>query len=356
LLGMADANSPCCWKEVNSDGKTYYYNLNTRETTWSKPAEELLIREPPPPPPPAACWRSVDHEGTTYYWNEKTGESTWTKPEEKLIIKPDPLPKPAWREVVSKGRIYYYNDQTKESMWTKPLDGDVKIPPLPPSASPPNLTPYGAALPPPLGMTAAPPPGYGMVPPPPPAGTYDQGTTYGYDPSQYYMQPGAAPERYQVAMQNTPGMMPDYGGPYGYGYDTFGKPLKPPEEPPEPGGKLFVLRKSHGDDFSDEDMREAFSRFGEIVKLATYMIRDGGKTAPHKGYGFVVFKKAASADLAMEALNGTETTPALEICGQTMRVEREDINRMSKGKAREPQRDPTNAVFEYLRAAPQERL
>lgn len=49
---------------------------------------------------------------------------------------------------------------------------------------------------------------------------------------------------------------------------------------------------------------------------ATYMIRDGGKTAPHKGYGFVVFKKASSADAAMEALNGTEHTPPLEICGQ----------------------------------------
>lgn len=52
------------------------------------------------------------------------------------------------------------------------------------------------------------------------------------------------------------------------------------------------------------------------LRSATYMIRDGGKSAPHKGYGFVVFKKAASADAAMEALNGNEHTPPMEICGQ----------------------------------------
>ena len=46
------------------------------------------------------------------------------------------------------------------------------------------------------------------------------------------------------------------------------------------------------------------------------MIRDGGKMAPHKGYGFVVFKKAASADVCMEVLNGTEFVPPLEVKGQ----------------------------------------
>lgn len=57
------------------------------------------------------------------------------------------------------------------------------------------------------------------------------------------------------------------------------------------------------------------------------MIRDGGKSAPHKGYGFVVFKKAASADAAMEALNGTEHSPALEIRGQvsTTHARREEL-------------------------------
>mmetsp|Transcript_7073 Transcript_7073/g.15430 ORF Transcript_7073/g.15430 Transcript_7073/m.15430 type:complete len:164 (+) Transcript_7073:465-956(+) len=161
------------------------------------------------------------------------------------------------------------------------------------------------------------------------------------------------PEQYMV---NNPGVLPEYAAPpHAYGFAQYSKSAKAPEEPPEPGGKLFVLRKNHGDNFSDEDMREAFGQFGEIVKLATYMIRDGGKTAPHKGYGFVVFKKAAAADAAMEALNGTDLIPPLEICGQTMRVEREDINRMSKGKVREANKDPTNAVFEYLRAAPNAR-
>ena len=57
-------------------------------------------------------------------------------------------------------------------------------------------------------------------------------------------------------------------------------------------------------------------RYGEIEKFATYMIRDGGKTAPHKGYGFVVFKTEAAADAAFDAINGTEWSAPIEICGQ----------------------------------------
>mmetsp|Transcript_76437 Transcript_76437/g.203077 ORF Transcript_76437/g.203077 Transcript_76437/m.203077 type:complete len:352 (-) Transcript_76437:89-1144(-) len=350
---MADGSSGSgpVWKEVTADGKTYYYNERTRETTWTKPPEEDLIKTPPPPPPPPPVWRPVDHDGATYYWNEQTGESTWTRPDEKLIIKPPPPPTPAWREVVHNGKRWYYNDKTKQSSWTKPSDDDLKKPPPPPARSvPPAVPPAAGAAP----LAAYPPAAYGdpaafAVPPPPGAGIPAPYAAPYSDPSQAY---GYVP----AVVPSNPGIPGPYDmGPYGYGFDEFGKPLRPPEEPPESGGKLFVLRKSHGDDFSDEDMREAFSQFGEIVKLATYMIRDGGKHAPHKGYGFVVFRKSYSADIAMEALNGTEVIPGLVIKGQTMRVEREDINRMSKGKAREPQRDPTNAVFEYLRAAPQAR-
>ena len=57
------------------------------------------------------------------------------------------------------------------------------------------------------------------------------------------------------------------------------------------------------------------------------------------------------------ALTHTPIAPPPSVGPQCMRVEREDVHRMSKGKVpKDQQRDPTNAVFEYLRAAPQARM
>ncbi|OBA20648.1 hypothetical protein METBIDRAFT_32617 [Metschnikowia bicuspidata var. bicuspidata NRRL YB-4993] len=61
------------WKQVEDDqGRVYYYNPDTQETSWENP-EALL----------ASIWTTYTTEdGKEYYYNETTGETTWEKPAE----------------------------------------------------------------------------------------------------------------------------------------------------------------------------------------------------------------------------------------------------------------------------------
>ena len=51
------------------------------------------------------------------------------------------------------------------------------------------------------------------------------------------------------------------------------------------------MRRGEWDDFSDDDLRRTFVKYGEIDEKMSYMIRDG-QTQQHKGYGFVAFRTA----------------------------------------------------------------
>ncbi|XP_019341990.1 pre-mRNA-processing factor 40 homolog B isoform X2 [Alligator mississippiensis] len=83
----------------------------------SSPARDLS-RKPP--------W--TEHkapDGRTYYYNCDSKQSTWEKPDDlkskaELLLSQCP-----WREYKSDtGKSYYYNAQSKESRWTKPRDLD----------------------------------------------------------------------------------------------------------------------------------------------------------------------------------------------------------------------------------------
>ncbi|XP_030052709.1 pre-mRNA-processing factor 40 homolog B isoform X1 [Microcaecilia unicolor] len=76
------------------------------------------------PPKKKALW--TEHkapDGRIYYYNSDTKQSTWEKPDElkskaELLFSQCP-----WKEYKSDtGKSYYYNSQTKESRWTKPKD------------------------------------------------------------------------------------------------------------------------------------------------------------------------------------------------------------------------------------------
>uniref|UniRef100_A0A452H0H0 Pre-mRNA-processing factor 40 homolog A n=1 Tax=Gopherus agassizii TaxID=38772 RepID=A0A452H0H0_9SAUR len=73
--------------------------------------------------PPWSEHRAPD--GRVYYYNCSSKQSTWEKPDElkskaELLLSQCP-----WREYKSDtGKSYYYNSQSKESRWTKPRDLD----------------------------------------------------------------------------------------------------------------------------------------------------------------------------------------------------------------------------------------
>ncbi|XP_073436314.1 pre-mRNA-processing factor 40 homolog B isoform X1 [Dendrobates tinctorius] len=64
-------------------------------------------------------------DGRTYYFNTETKQSTWEKPDELKSNTELLLSRCCWKEYKSDtGKPYYYNSQTKESRWTKPKDLD----------------------------------------------------------------------------------------------------------------------------------------------------------------------------------------------------------------------------------------
>uniref|UniRef100_A0A672K918 Pre-mRNA-processing factor 40 homolog A n=1 Tax=Sinocyclocheilus grahami TaxID=75366 RepID=A0A672K918_SINGR len=76
------------------------------------------------PTGPKSVWtehKSLD--GKTYYYNTDTKQSTWEKPDELKSPAEQMLSKCPWKEYKSDtGKPYYYNSQTKESRWTKPKE------------------------------------------------------------------------------------------------------------------------------------------------------------------------------------------------------------------------------------------
>ncbi|MCR4278643.1 MAG: RNA-binding protein [bacterium] len=65
--------------------------------------------------------------------------------------------------------------------------------------------------------------------------------------------------------------------------------------------KLFVGSLSWS--ATDEDLRDIFSPFGEIVSANVVMDRETGRS---RGFGFVEYKTDEEAQAAIDALDGTE--------------------------------------------------
>lgn len=67
------------------------------------------------------------------------------------------------------------------------------------------------------------------------------------------------------------------------------------------GNKLYVGGLSW--DTTDESLRNAFSKHGEVSEVAVIMDRDTGRS---RGFGFVTMADEAGAKNAMSGLDGTE--------------------------------------------------
>ncbi|XP_068101874.1 pre-mRNA-processing factor 40 homolog A [Hyperolius riggenbachi] len=76
------------------------------------------------PAKPKSLW--TEHkspDGRTYYYNIETKQSTWEKPDEMKTPTEQLLSKCPWKEFKSdSGKPYFYNSQTKESRWAKPKE------------------------------------------------------------------------------------------------------------------------------------------------------------------------------------------------------------------------------------------
>ena len=65
--------------------------------------------------------------------------------------------------------------------------------------------------------------------------------------------------------------------------------------------KLYVGNLSY--QLDDALLKDAFEAYGEVVSAKIIMDRESGRS---KGFGFVEFTDKASADAAIEALNGKD--------------------------------------------------
>jgi hypothetical protein len=150
------------WEEAQDDeGRNYYYNAETDETSWDRPAEfndkdnagenaeeqgkdEAVVKKNKETSAATAAkttgnWEEgQDDEGRTYYYNAKTDETSWDQPDEfesKSENKDgDAIQKEEKDETVTKndeggdwveaqddeGRMYYYNEKTEKTSWDRP--------------------------------------------------------------------------------------------------------------------------------------------------------------------------------------------------------------------------------------------
>jgi len=65
--------------------------------------------------------------------------------------------------------------------------------------------------------------------------------------------------------------------------------------------KLFVGSLSWNT--TDQQLEEAFARFGEITEAKVITDRDTGRS---RGFGFVTFQDSDAADTAIEEMNGAQ--------------------------------------------------
>ncbi|CAN8258741.1 unnamed protein product [Cochlearia groenlandica] len=74
------------WVEHNSaDGKRYFFNKRTKQSTWEKPVELMTIFERADA---KTDWKEHSSpDGRKYYYNKVTKQSTWTMPEEMKIAR-----------------------------------------------------------------------------------------------------------------------------------------------------------------------------------------------------------------------------------------------------------------------------
>lgn len=88
-------------------------------------------QSPPPPIQPqyavvaaaAGGWvQTQTPDGKVYYSNTQTGETTFDKPEQLKTAVERQLPTSPWKEYVREGQSYFVSSLTKQSLWEEPME------------------------------------------------------------------------------------------------------------------------------------------------------------------------------------------------------------------------------------------
>ncbi|KAH8959351.1 hypothetical protein BDL97_06G074200 [Sphagnum fallax] len=97
---------------------------------------------------------------------------------------------------------------------------------------------------------------------------------------------------------------------YGHAQPSIALVEQPRQQGP-PGANLFVFRIP--DDFTDENLKETFARFGNVISARVGVERESGR---NRGFGFVSYDSAAAAESAIQGLNN------VPVGGRRLKVER----------------------------------
>ncbi|CAO0796974.1 unnamed protein product [Mucor circinelloides] len=99
-----------------------------------------------PPMPPAAIWKEhTTPEGRKYWYNNVTRQSTWEKPDDLLTPEERVFKSSNWKEYTTpEGKKYYSNSVTKQTVWEVPEELREQLEQAKRAASVPNEMPHPA--------------------------------------------------------------------------------------------------------------------------------------------------------------------------------------------------------------------
>ncbi|KAK2959112.1 hypothetical protein BLNAU_5907 [Blattamonas nauphoetae] len=165
---MSDSLPPG-WKEYTDkkSGRIYYFNKETKERSWKRPAAPDSPPDglPAPPLPPGWVEQTDKNSGRKYYYNKELKKSSWNFPQTDnttvfLSISPPSMFFQAPDEEPAP------NPSPSPSMPPSESTSSLPPPPPDPSALPPPPAPQNDSLPPPPNDTLPPPPPAALPPPP----------------------------------------------------------------------------------------------------------------------------------------------------------------------------------------------
>ncbi|KDO28167.1 hypothetical protein SPRG_06214 [Saprolegnia parasitica CBS 223.65] len=218
----------------------------------------------------------------------------------------NPVP---WTEhTAPDGRKYYYNASTGESTWERPAELSAPQQAAPAQQVRPQQQQQQVAP----AQVANPQLQQGAINPAAAAGPVAGQQAFQGQPGQMpqYVQGGYGaagyPQPYGQPMGYAPyaqgGYMYPYAQPYGYAPQVAGP--GPPIQTTEsgqgpPGCNLFVFHIPN--DMTNQDLFNYFATFGNVISARIMVEKETGRS---RGFGFVSYDNAPSADAAIKGMNG----------------------------------------------------